>query len=611
MITTSNNNKTENVSMHVACMCVAQTRNEEAPGHQQHFIQISKVNFSALLHCAMATPNEIFAQLVKKQPVVKANEKVENVDTKKTLEPDVNEKESKNHDTSDDKTLADDKNADKDATLAADGISKIVAKQIASQFPLLSNDPNVHAVDSATNVFAAAGSGKYIYWNKKVNYYRSQRLRSTKDYDKMIPRGQETPFTWPMLLSAAEIGDEFNVKTLLGKSIVLPPEVKTLNASIVRAAREGHLHTVRLLLSYGRGASPNAIDLLDERAKYSNRKYVALHEAAKAGHDNVLSCLLDRGADPHLRGAFNRSILHMAAEGGYDKCVAIALGWILADGWEHELNAVDEMGNQAIHMASKEGHDNVIETLLRKRANVNATTNDKSTPLLLATKQGHLKAVKTLLAHHANPYLPDKNGETPFQWALFKKRKQIIDLLLPAQVTFAASTDTSAVSTMMPLQHKNLSGETVLITSVKNGFQEVAKKLIDAGANIDAQTNNGDTALHWAARKGQYKMSAMLLDNGASLSILNKYNMTPFEIASENSSSFEFVMLFLKGGEDGEDSGHEFQRRSEKALLCACEYGRLVTAQQLIDRIRVNRQCRDKNENSCLHGSPKWPRRYY
>ena len=141
------------------------------PGHQQHRIQVSNVIFSAILCCAMATPNEIFAQLVKKQPIVKADEKVENVETKKTLEPDVNEKQSKNCNTSDDKTLEDEKNTDKDATLAADGISKIVAKQIASRFPLLSNDPNVHAVDSATNVFAAAGSGKYIYWNKKVNYY--------------------------------------------------------------------------------------------------------------------------------------------------------------------------------------------------------------------------------------------------------------------------------------------------------------------------------------------------------------------------------------------------------------------------------------------------------
>ena len=107
--------------------------------------------------------------------------------------------------------------------------------------------------------------------------------------------------------------------------------------------------------------------------------------------------------------------------------------------------------------------------------------------------------------------------------------------------------------------------------------------------------------LHWSARKGFYEMSAMLLDNNASLSILNKYNMTPFEVASENSSSFEFVMLFLKGGEEGADSGNEFKRRSEKGLLCACQYGRLKTAQQLIDRIRVDRQCCNKDGNTCLH----------
>ena len=77
--------------------------------------------------------------------------------------------------------------------------------------------------------------------------------------------------------------------------------------------------------------------------------------------------------------------------------------------------------------------------------------------------------------------------------------------------------------------------------------------------------------------------------------------MTPFEIASENSTSFEFVMLFLKGGEDGDDSGFQFKRRSEKGLLCACQYGRLKTVQQLIDKIRVDRQCSDSDGNTCLH----------
>ncbi len=561
--------------------------------------------------------SELFAKLVKKQPVEQKQrggkkttmQNKKEIVVEKEIQQQTNEAitDTKNNNSEKDKDVTVD--GTKDGELSTDGLSAIIAAHIASQFPLLSNDPNVHAIDNSTKVFAAAGTGKHIYWDKKVNYYRSQRLYPTKMYDNMIPRGQDTPFTWPMLLSAAEIGDEFNVKTLLAKSIVLPPEKKTLNASIVRASRNGHLHTVRMIINYGRGASPDAIDMLDERAKYSNRKFVALHEAAKAGHDNVVSCLLDRGADPHLRGSFNRSILHMAAEGGFSKCVHIVLGWILADGWAHEVHAVDDMGNQAIHMAAKEGHDEVLKILLRNHARINSRTNDMSTSLLLATKAGHDKVVQILIENHANPYLPDKTGETPFQWAIFKKREKLVDILLPAQINYRSPTindddhdeSGSVIDIAPPLKYKNKAGETILITTVKSNYQDVAKKLIDAGANVDDQTINGDTALHWSARKGFYEMSSMLLDNGASLSILNRYNMTPFEIASENSTSFEFVMLFLKGGEDGDDSGFQFKRRSEKGLLCACQYGRLKTVQQLIDKIRVDRQCSDSDGNTCLH----------
>lgn len=259
----------------------------------------------------MSASSELFAQLVKKQPAAKKKEKEnkKNGDDSQKSNVQKNDKASdddinnKNNDmaikdgTNEQCTKNKEKNnikGNKADDLTADGLSKIVAARIASQFPLLSSNPNVHAVDNATKAFAVAGTGKYIYWDKKVNYYRSQRLKPAREYDQLQTRSQDTPFTWPMLLPASELGDEFNVRTLLRKSVVLPPEEKTLNASIVRASREGHLHIVRMLLNYGRGASPNAIDLIDERAKYSNRKYVALHEAAKAGHDSVVSALLDR-----------------------------------------------------------------------------------------------------------------------------------------------------------------------------------------------------------------------------------------------------------------------------------------------------------------------------
>ena len=61
----------------------------------------------------------------------------------------------------------------------------------------------------------------------------------------------------------------------------------------------------------------------------------------------------------------------------------IVLGWILADGWHHELHAVDDMGHQAIRMASKEGHDAVVNILIREHAKIDSRTNDKSTSLFI------------------------------------------------------------------------------------------------------------------------------------------------------------------------------------------------------------------------------------
>ena len=125
----------------------------------------------------------------KKQPVVKANEKVENVNAQK---PRAQCKRKRIEELmiqfyQHDKTLRMRKTPTKMPFLPLmEYQNSCEADSVA--FPLLLIDPNVHAVDSATNV--CSRRVKSIYWNKKVNYYRSQRLHPTKDYDKMIPREQ-------------------------------------------------------------------------------------------------------------------------------------------------------------------------------------------------------------------------------------------------------------------------------------------------------------------------------------------------------------------------------------------------------------------------------------
>ena len=59
---------------------------------------------------------------------------------------------------------------------------------------------------------------------------------------------------------------------------------------IIRAAHNGHLHTVRFLVEHG--ADVNAIDMGDN---------TALHWAAMRGHVEIVKYLLEQGADKTLR----------------------------------------------------------------------------------------------------------------------------------------------------------------------------------------------------------------------------------------------------------------------------------------------------------------------
>ena len=57
----------------------------------------------------------------------------------------------------------------------------------------------------------------------------------------------------------------------------------------------------------------------------------------------------------------------------------------------------------------------------------------------------------------------------------------------------------------------------------------MAKFLIDAGADINFQNNDGSTALHTAAFFCRPEIVKMLLDKGADKTIKNKYGATPYE----------------------------------------------------------------------------------
>lgn len=73
---------------------------------------------------------------------------------------------------------------------------------------------------------------------------------------------------------------------------------------------------------------------------------------------------------------------------------------------------------------------------------------------------------------------------------------------------------------------------------------ENVKILIEHGADVNYQSNSdGYTSLHWAARKGDKQLAKMLLESGANIHTLNKENQIPAALAKANNHDAVFEYL--------------------------------------------------------------------
>jgi hypothetical protein len=78
-------------------------------------------------------------------------------------------------------------------------------------------------------------------------------------------------------------------------------------------------------------------------------------------------------------------------------------------------------------------------------------------------------------------------------------------------------------------QKEQMTGSTPLITAATFDKTEIAEVLIDAGADLSIQNNDGATALHVAAFFCRVEIVQMLMDAGADKSVRNNFGVTARE----------------------------------------------------------------------------------
>ena len=82
---------------------------------------------------------------------------------------------------------------------------------------------------------------------------------------------------------------------------------------------------------------------------------------------------------------------------------------------------------------------------------------------------------------------------------------------------------------------------TPLHTAAQKGLVDVAKVLIQNGADVNAVHNKKISPLHWAASKGHVDVAKVLIQNGADVNAVDKFKKTALHYAARSGQILEFM----------------------------------------------------------------------
>ncbi|CAI5720487.1 unnamed protein product [Hyaloperonospora brassicae] len=170
------------------------------------------------------------------------------------------------------------------------------------------------------------------------------------------------------------------------------------------------------------------------------------------------------------------------------------------------LDAKDQDERTPLHWACASGRLNVAEFLLtRARASLDVQDDAGWTPLMSAASAGHAEIVGLLLSSGASAELGNVNGQIPLHY--HRGRREIAELLL----------DYTA-----DVNHADTTGSTPLMRALggKPSLAIIAQ-LVEHGAKVDGRDVDGNTPLHLAISEGHEDIARYLLEHGADPSAKN------------------------------------------------------------------------------------------
>jgi len=237
--------------------------------------------------------------------------------------------------------------------------------------------------------------------------------------------------------------------------------------------------------------------------------------------------------------------------------------------------------DSALFWGAEQGHDRIVDTLLRAGADPNARVSGKQTALIVASKNGHSGCVRTLQADSRTDLnMKGERGRTALSFACYGGHDEVVKTLLSrkdcgvnkedesgstALIWAAGSGNTETVTLlaqhpMVDVNHRDKSGRTAVSWAAGDGMHEVLKTLLRLKwTDPNLKDNEGRSPLSWAAGNGCTAVIQVLLQNSkVDKASVDKKLKSAITWACERGQADSLRALLghgCPGVDDGDESG--------------------------------------------------------
>ena len=345
---------------------------------------------------------------------------------------------------------------------------------------------------------------------------------------------------------------------------------------------DAHGYSSILAAVYGNCSKQTLKEIITHKAdldSQNNEGRTALALACVYRQQDSVKILLEAPSNPNIADKYGYTSLHAAVIGGCSKKIIQS---IIDHGGD--VNATDNWHGTALWRACDKSNADAINVLLKAGADTNIALGDSGSTCLMqaVVKNCSKQVLQAIIARGADVNATDKRNGTALLIACAKSNTDAINILL-----------TAGADTSIALDDR---GNNCLMKAVSNDCSnEDLQALIEHGADVNATNKWNKTALRIACAKGNSDAVNVLLKAGAD-SYIVKDGCTCLISAVDNYCSKEVLQAIIDHGADVNATN----KWNDTALLMACSERNADAINVLLNAGADTNIALDESGRTCL-----------